>query len=446
MKIEELVNVCNGTINKNENLDKKINKIKIDSRQINKGDVFIALKGDKNDGHDYIIDVIKKRPAAIIVERNIPIKSKIPIIKVADTYECLLKLATYIRQSSNIPLIAITGSAGKTTTKELISQILSKRYNVLKSIGSHNNHIGVPLTLFDLNESHEIIVMELGMNHIGEINTLSKICMPDTAVITNIGTSHIGNLGDMKTIFKAKTEILNYINNGTLVLNGDDKYLKKLKNTNHYKVIKAGMNLDNNIIAHNIKTFFYKTLFDINIGDEQYQITFNVPGKHLINNVLLAIKIGLEYGVDIIDIIDAIAKYEAVDKRMNVIKLNNNNILIDDCYNSSYESLIGAIELIKNEPFNKILIIGDILELGKFSKTIHKKLKKHLETLTNTKIIFIGEATKEIANIGLYFNSNEKVIEYLTSQKFENTIFLVKGSRKLALEKISDFIKKDSET
>ena len=230
MKLSQINKIINGKINN----DISFNKIKVNSKEIQPGDLFLAI----NKGHDYIDEAINNGAVAIISEKELDT----PSIKVDNSVITLGKIAHYIRNLYNIPLIAITGSVGKTTTKELIYLVLSKKYKVLKSNKNQNNHIGLPLTLLNLNNTYDVIVTELGMNHFNEISYLSNICNPNYAVITNIGTAHIGNLGSKKNILKAKLEILDGMNEGYLIVNNDDKYLNKLKNTIkvNSKILKIG--------------------------------------------------------------------------------------------------------------------------------------------------------------------------------------------------------------
>ena len=209
MNLSELLNVTSGVVINNMKSDKTFDKISINSKEVQKNSLFIALKGKNHDSHDYLEEVIKKRPAFILVEKDISIKTKIPIIKVDSCLDALIKIGSYYRNNFYGKVICITGSAGKTMTKELIYNILKTKYNVLKSEGNHNNHIGIPLTLNLLNNRYDVLVLEMGMNHLKEIDKLSKMCKPSDAVITNIGTAHIGNLGSKKNIFKAKMEIIN---------------------------------------------------------------------------------------------------------------------------------------------------------------------------------------------------------------------------------------------
>lgn len=431
MRILDVLNIVHG---KCDNMkDRIIKGFSIDSRCTKKGDVFIALKGKNYDGNDYIEDAIKNGASAIITEKRI--ECKVLVIEVLDAYDSLSTLGKYYRDNFKGKVIAITGSAGKTTTKELISLILSKKYRVLKSEGNKNNHIGLPMTLMKLNNSYDICVVELGMNHLGEIANLSKICKPDIGIITNIGTAHIGNLGSKKNIFKAKMEITNGIKE-KLIVNDYDKYLKKIKlkniklaNTNDLHVIKITCDLE-------------KSEFVVKKNNNEYKFTLNMVGKHLIQNCLLAIKVGEEYGVSFEDMVDAIKKYKTLDKRLNV-KHYDNNILIDDSYNSNYESVKELIEYISKIDKEKLIILADILELGKYSKKIHQKIGKLLRKKKLKNVIFIGKnmyyAYKKNKS-GIYFNTNDECTNYLHSLDLENKLILIKGSHGMHLEQIVSFL------
>ena len=406
MKLSEINKILNGKINK----DITFNKIRTSSKEIEKGDLFLAI----NKGHDYINEAIKNGATAIISEKYLDI----PSIKVDDSILALGQIAHYIRNLYNIPLIAITGSVGKTTTKELIYLVLSKKYKVLKSNKNQNNHIGLPLTLLNLDETYDIVVTELGMNHFNEISYLSKICNPDYAIITNIGTAHIGNLGSKKNILKAKLEILDGMNEKKLIINNEDKYLKKIKNT--IKVDTKSLNIKN------IKFGFIQE-FDI----EDVHFVFN-SFKHLLDDVYIAIKVGLLFNIDLNLISEAISEYQTMDGRLNII--NKEYKIIDDSYNSSYEALIGGLDILKNESNKKFIILGDMLELGKYSIKYHKKINKHLNKIKNKEVLLIGNYTKLIK--GIHFDSIDEIIGYLKNNIKENNIIYIKGSRKFNLDKI----------
>ena len=442
MKISDIINTVNGNLLNNSNINNKINKIKIDSRKVNKNDLFICIKGLNNDGHKYISDV-KNIASAIIVSEDIDYSSiNIPIIKVNDTIEALGLLAFYIRNMYDIPLIAITGSVGKTTTKELISHILSSKYKVLKTVGNYNNHIGLPLTLLNLNKSYDIIVTEIGMNHLGEISKLSKIANPNTCIITNIGTSHIGNLGSKENIFKAKMEIVKGMNKGDLIVNANDEYLDNLSSSNNYNVIKCGFDESNDLYAHDINCDTNKSIFKIKFNNNIYQVVFNIPGKHLITNVLIAIKCCLNYGIDIKTIIDKIDSFKSINNRMEIINISNNNILISDTYNSSYESLTGALNVIKMYKQNKIIILGDILEIGNYKDDIYGKIDKQLQSIDNKTVYLVGNDIININN-DYNFNNVEELLKHIKNINIKDSVILIKGSNKINLKLISDYLKNE---
>ena len=414
MNIDLICKIVNGKINKKKYLKKNINYFRIDSRLTNKDDCFITI----NEGYKYV----NKNMGLVITDKDIDLN--IPIIKVEDTIKSLKDLAIYKRNNFKGDVIGITGSCGKTTTKELIYNILSNKYKVLKSEKNNNNHIGLPLTLCNLKDE-EIIVVEMGMNHKGEVDYLTNICKPTIGIITNILSSHIGNLGSLKNIYKAKMEILNGMNSNNLLVNGDSKFYK------NSKYFKCGINDNNDLVAYDIESNLENLKFKIKL-DKEYDILFNNIGKQFVTDILFSIKIGLLFNIDINDIIESIKKYKLLDHRMNIIKLDKYTIL-DDSYNSSFESLKYDLELLKNYD-NKLLIIGSIKELGKYSKRIHKNIIKLLKK-QNCKYILIGN--EFIKN---YYNNYEEVIEYLKQYKYNNEIILLKGSRLNNLDKIKDYL------
>ena len=399
--------------------------------------LFIALKGNKTDGTKYIKDVINKA-SVIITEKKIKLENKTPIIKVRNAKLALQKIGIYNRMKYiDKPVIAITGSVGKTTTKELLSEIFKTKYNILKTKENMNNEIGVPITLSQINKNHDIIILELGMNHLKEIEKLSKMARPQTAIITNIGTSHIGNLKTQENILKAKLEITKYLDHGNLIINGSDFYLNKIKENKKYSIIKTKEKNISNIIKND------KLYFDIKIQNKTYKIEFNIPNKYLIENILLAIETSLIYQIPPSNIINAINNFKAPKKRSNIIKLENSITLIDDTYNASLESIKSSLTLLENK--ESIIILGDVLELGTHSKEIHKKIEQELKKINQTQVITVGENTK-IINIGIHFNNNKEIINYLNKIKLNNKTILIKGSRGMHLEEIKDYIIKENIT
>ena len=428
MNLDEIISVTRGKlINKYRKV--LVDSFKTDTRLLNKNDVFIALKGKKYDGSKFINDDLKCK--VVITEDEIKLKS-IPVIKVDNTYDTLYYLTKYKLSKFKIPVIGITGSNGKTTLKELIYSILNAKYNVFKNDGNKNNIIGVFETIQKLDSKHDIAVIELGMNHKGELEKLSNMIKPTTAIITNIGSSHIGNLGSRKNIFKAKMEIVSGLT-GELIVNGDNKYLKKV---NAYK---CGINYNNDLIAYNVNIYDNYLTFNICL-DKEYLVKFNNTAKEYIPMLLESIKVGLMYDISINDIINCINKYKPYNKRLNEIKLNNYTI-IDDSYNASYESMKCGLNVLSKVKGNKIIILGDMLELGKFSKKYHKKINKIINKIDNKIVLTVGSFTKYIHSI--HFNSNKDIINYLDNHDITNTTIFIKGSNSMKLYEIVDYLKEN---
>lgn len=439
MNFNEIVKIVNGVLINTIKPNIKVQNIKIDSRTIEKKDLFICIKGKNFNGHDYIKDAIKNGAKAIITEDNLNYKVNVPVIKVESTIHALENLAKYQRNNYNGIVIGITGSVGKTTTKELLTSILREKYKVVSNIGNHNNLLGLAITLFNLKENTEVLITELGMNHKGEINRLSKIVKPHIGIITKIGTSHIGNLKSQKNIFKAKLEIINGMNKGNLIINGDDKYLNTIKPLKELKIIKCGQNKTNDFFCLNVKPYFNRTEFDIKLDNQITHFIFNIPGLHLLTNILIVIKTSLLFGIDMELIKEKVSSYRPYDRRM---KTYNYPLLklIDDSYNSSYESLKGSIEVL-NKFENKLLIVGDILELGKYSRKIHKKIGKLLK-IPNAKILIIGKEMEILKKKYKHFKTNKELINYLEMLNLNNYTVLVKGSNILKLNEICTYLQK----
>ena len=433
MKIKDIIKASKGSLIGNINIEENYNKIKIDSRKIEKNDIFVAIKGKNIDGHKYIKDAIQKKAKLIITSKKI--KENTPYILVKDTTLFLKDMATYIINKINPTIIAITGSMGKTTTRDLIYKLLKNKYKVQTNKKNQNNHIGVPLTIFNLKKETEILILEMGMNHPKEISYLSSMTHPDISVITNIGSSHIGHLKSKENILKAKLEILDGMKEKILFVNGDDKYLKNIKIN---KLHKSGFNKDNNLIGYDINSNLYYSSFKIKYQNKEYKIKTNLP-KHLLNNVINSINIALYLNVNIKDIIKTLKTYKPFEDRMNIVKDKNNNIIINDCYNNSFESLIGVLKVLQNEKQKKLLILGDIKELGKLSKTIHLKIKPYLDKIENKELILVGKEISIIKTNALYFDSYKEVIKHLKKLKIKDTLILIKASHLLHFENIVNY-------
>lgn len=426
MQIRSLIKLVNGKINNLPNdLNKEISSFKLDSKKIVENDVFICI----NNGYLYIEDAINNGASIIITDKDIHLETDRCLIVVDDIKNTLLKIVSKIREEYKyIPLIAVTGSVGKTTTKELISNILESNYKVLRNEGNKNNYIGISETMFNLNKEYDFIVLEVGMNHFGEIDEISRAIRPNICVITNIGTSHIGYLGSKNNILKAKMEIVNGMNNGVLIVPYLDKKLKhlKYKNINKCKDIKISKIKINDSLKFILKYHKHK-----------YNINFSIPNRYYISNIMLAFMVSTYFNIDINNIIDKINKFKATKSRMNIIDCHKYKV-INDTYNSSYESLKGVIDYLNHTKNNKMVILGDIKELGDYSVKIHKKINKLLKKINKNNILLVGNDTKYIN--GIHFSNNEDIIKYLDSINLDNYTILIKGSRLMHMEDIVNYL------
>ncbi len=418
MKIIELSNIIGSECNS----DIEFFKIKTNTKELTKNDVFLAING----GHDYLKTI--KKCKGVIVENDF--KSDLfPILRVNDTKKALEKIALYKRNNYKGKIIAVTGSNGKTTTKELLGHVLNSKYKIFKSKENMNNKLGLLLNMLSLDDS-EYSIFELGMNHEGEISELSKLIRPDMALITNIGTAHIGNLGSKEKIYKSKLEILDGMSSHKLFVNGKDEYLKRCD-------LATKVNLKNNLFEiNNILEYPEYLMFDLLI-DKKYHIKYQIPSMVQIMNIALVIYISLILKIKPSKIAKSLKSFKGVKNRMEIIKLKD-NIIINDSYNSNYESLMAGISSLKNYSLDKICIIGSILELGSSEKRIYKEISRNLNQ--DYFYIFVGNKIK--AKNAIYLDSVDDLIEYyyLNRSVFKNKVIYIKGSHAIDLIRFVDEI------
>ena len=467
MKVKDIVKITNGKILCG---DEKIpcNHFVRDSREVKEGDVYVALKGEKFDGNDFCLDAIDNGAKVCIVSKDITAeendeikKSNVTIIQVLNTLKALQEIATYKRMQYNIPVVAVTGSVGKTSTKDLIASVVSQKYNTLKTKGNYNNEIGLPLTILGLTDE-EAMVVEMGMNHFGEIRKLTNIAKPTVAVITNIGTAHIGNLGSRENILKAKLEILEGLQGKTVVINNDNDLLYKWANENKdkYNIITYGIKNKSKYMSTDIKSFEDKSEFkvvceknesisdskqDVNMALKQDIITAEeeginnkivtvpVGGEHFILNSLCAIAVGEYLNVPTKKIISGIANLELTKKRMEILTSKAGATVINDTYNANYDSMKAAITYLKEiKNKRKIAVLGDMLELGDYSKELHEKVGEEVDESIDI-LITIGKEAKYIAEKSkakqiIECKDNEEAIEKLKEIQTKDDAILLKAS------------------
>lgn len=430
------------------NEDDILRGVSTDTRRIKGGELFVAIKGERFDGHNFILDAVSKGAGGILVQDGCITNNnfKIPeasFISVPYSIKALGDIAHFHRKRFDIDLIGITGSNGKTTTKEMIAAILSKRFNVLKNFGTENNHIGVPLTLMRLNSEHEIVVLEMGTNRLGEIERLSEIAGPNLAVITNIGPSHLEYLKDLDTVMKAKCEILKYIKKDSkIIVNGDDEQLGSLKPG--LKTIRFGLNKDFDFYADKLSVEPDGINFKLN---GKHEISLGIVGRHNVYNALGAIAASHNFGLSIDEIKEALKEFRVPNMRMEVKKVGEIKI-INDSYNSNPLSMRKAIEALRDMTTKgrKILIAGDMLELGNLSGRFHHLVGRQAAESGIDLIVAVGRLAEHVAKGAQEAGMSEKKIKLcnVTKEACEAMLalirkgdtVLVKGSRAMKMEQI----------
>ena len=441
--VKDIKKISDATIFGNEDI--VLDNFSIDTRTIKNGDIYVGIKGDNNNGSDYYLNAIKKGAKVVIIDKVVDAINDVTIVIVKDTLECLQKLAEIKRSLYDIPVIAITGSSGKTSTKDIVSSVVSKKYKTCKTKGNYNNHIGVPLTILSLKDD-EALVIEMGMNHLGEISRLSKIAKPTISIITNVGTAHIGNLGSRENILKAKLEIIDGMIGNTLIINEDNDMLKKVNNIldSKYNIKTISINNQSDYKAYDIKSEIFKSVFKV-LDDE---ITINVGGEVFIYNALVAYAVGKLLDINIDDIRLGISSFVLSKGRLERKITKNNVVLIDDTYNANYDSMKSSIELLGKVNSRKIAVLGDMLELGEFTEKLHKDIGKVLLDNKIDLVITIGEYSKYINEVignsieNHHFSKESDSYKLLDEILRKDDYVLIKGSHSIKLNNLVDYLMK----
>ena len=412
--------------------------IATDTRNIEKDSLFICLKGENFNGNKFAEQAIEKGAKYVIVD-EIKFKTKENIYLVDNSLEFLQKLANHHRNKFNIPIIGITGSNGKTSTKELINTVLQKKYNVLATIGNLNNHIGVPLTLLRLNKSHDIAIIEMGANKFKDIEELCEIAEPNYGIITNIGKAHLEGFINFEGVLKTKKELYDSIlkKKGTIIINSDDEVL--IKNAPNVNTIKYGTNSNAAIEGELINL---SPFVEMKWKTENYTsdlISTKMIGKYNFYNFLAAISFGITFNIKPDKINEAISEYTP-DNNRSQIKKTKHNTLILDCYNANPSSMTNALESFSQiKQTNKLAIIGDMLELGDESVKEHQTILDLIKQL-NINIITVGPIFESINSNQLKFTNTSNAQEYFKTNSFNEYLILLKGSRGIGLEKLEEYL------
>ena len=450
--VNDLVRLCNGKVLYGDS-ELLLSTFCTDTRKLVKGDVYVGICGEKVDGNDFYKEAIEKGASCLVLSKEPKERlENLTVVMVEDTLKCLQELAKYKRSLYDIPVIAVTGSVGKTSTKDIIYSVISKKYKTHSTIGNYNNHLGVPLTILGLRDE-EAMVVEMGMNHFGEISLLSNIAKPTISVITNVGTAHIGNLGSREGIRKAKLEILDGMIGNELIINGDDDMLSVVipEISTKYDVKSVSIENESTYKAFNLEEEAFSSKFDIvdNISD----VVVNVGGRAYIYNSLVAYAVGKCLEIEDEDIKRGILEFKLSSSRLEKKVTKKGTILIDDTYNANYDSMKSSIELLgKVCDKRKIAILGDMLELGDYSNEMHINLGDVVVNNNIDVLVTVGEYSKLIGKRAISLGMSEKNIysfdkeedsyQFLDEFLNDNAIVLLKGSHGLHLIGIVDYLMK----
>ena len=421
----------------------------LDSRKVEEGFAFFATRGEKVDGHSFIPQVAEKKAAVVICEEAPTVE--IPYILVEDTFAALKEVAAFYREQLDIPFVGVTGSVGKTSTKEMIAAALGAKFHVLKTQGNFNNEVGLPLTILGIREEHEVAVVEMGISDFGEMHRLSWIAKPDVCVITNIGQCHLENLIDRDGVLKAKTEIFDYMQeDGYVVLNGDDDKLATVKEVKGKAPFFFGLQESENktALATDIQNHgLFGSDFKMSLFGKELEASVPLPGQHMVINALAAATVGKLLGMEEEDILKGIASVQATGGRSNIMKLADKTV-IDDCYNANPVSMKAAIDLLMMAQGRKVVILGDMFELGTDELALHREVGMYVAMARLEGMIFIGNLSKEMYEgaaklraMPEYYPDKESFFAAHKPEDFADTTVLVKASHGMHFEEIVEWLK-----
>lgn len=443
MKVYEIVEATQGIL-VSGNRDDEINFFSQDSRQMTNGGMYIPLKGERFDGHDFIESAFQTGAQAIISEKDVSYEDKI-VIKVKDTYQALKDMASYLRSHRPVKVVGVTGSVGKTSTRDMVYSVVKQKYKTLKTEGNYNNEIGLPLTILRYHDE-EVLVLEMGMNHLQEMSRLSMIARPDIACITNVGTAHIGELGSRENILKAKLEITDGMKEGaTLIINQDNDMLQTVE-LPHLNVVRVGKSKEASIQASHIVLEETKSSFEVEYQGKKETIEVPVQGEHNVSNALIAIAVGIELNIPLEDIKKGIQEFKLTKNRMDILEKNHKTI-IDGTYNASVDSMKSSIDVLANYKKRKVAILADMLELGNYSQQLHEEVGSYVASKGIDALVCVGKEAKYIYQKAkesmkdvYYFESNQEVIAHLEELLKEDDVILVKGSHSMNLKEVVEKI------
>lgn len=452
MSLQKIAAACGGTYCGSADLsEREVSSVVIDSRKAEKDSLFVAIKGARVDGHSFIPQVMKKGALCAVSEQDLG-DVPYPYIKVGSCEQALKDIAEHYRRSLDIRVVGISGSVGKTSTKEMIASVLGQKFNVLKTEGNFNNEIGLPLTVFNIREEHEIAVLEMGISHFGEMTRLAKIARPDICVITNIGVAHIESLGSRDGILKAKTEMFKYMNpEGTIILNGDDDKLRGFVPENGVSPVYFG--LDPSCPYHAEKTEnkgLRGTDAEFVTPDSRFRAHISIPGGHMVYNALAGIAVGTALGMTPEEMARGIEALVPIAGRNNLIETERWSI-IDDCYNANPASMKSSLDVLACADTRTVAILGDMFELGASEKEMHYEVGAYAAEKGISVLICIGGLSAETARGAressdgaameiLHYSTKEDFFKEMNDVLKKDDTILVKASHGMEFTEIVNFL------
>lgn len=446
LTLEHIAMACHGTYRgTKEKKDVCVESITTDSRKAEPGCLFVPIKGARVDAHEFIGGVMEAGALCTLSERELG-EQEYPYILVESTLQAVKDIAEYYLKQLDIPVVGITGSVGKTSTKEMIAAVLSQKYQVLKTQGNFNNELGLPLTIFRLRKEHEIAVLEMGISDFGEMHRLARIARPDTCVITNIGYCHLEFLKSRDGVLKAKTEIFDYLEeDGHVILNGDDDKLTEVKEVRGIRPVFFGIEKPCELYADEIQSQGLKGIScRIHTPGGSFPVLIPIPGQHMVYNALAGTAVGCVYGLTLEQIKAGIESLQSLSGRFHIIEKNGITV-IDDCYNANPVSMKGSLELLGDALGRKVAILGDMGELGEKEAAMHEEVGAFAAGLDLDVCVCVGKLSGGMAKAAEKANPHMKVVymeglEELLAQLHEivqkGDTVLVKASHFMEFEKV----------
>ena len=446
MTLRAICAACDGTYyGPTDNLSKEAAGITIDSRKVENNWLFGATVGERVDGHSFIESCYEKGALCCLGEKP-PVSESHSYIQVQSTFQALKDIAEYYRSTLEIPIVGITGSVGKTSTKEIIASVLSVKFNTLKTAGNFNNEVGLPLTVFNIRGEHEAAVLEMGISDFGEMHRLSKIARPNICVMTNIGQCHLENLGDRDGVLRAKSEIFDFAAEGAkAIVNGDDDKLRTLKSREDLDCTTFGMEKTNDVYAKTVESLGLDGLkcnISTPVGD--FSAHIHIPGMHMVYNALAGTCVGLACGLTLKEIKTGIEKAETISGRNHLIHTENYTIM-DDCYNANPMSMKASLDVLATALGRKVAILGDMGELGANERALHYTVGEHAAKKNIDLLLCVGTLSEEIAKgakaknpsmNACVFTTKEELLEKLPELLVKGDSILIKASHFMQFEKI----------